>query len=462
MREVRPRVIARATRKDGKGWNAAKVVSLNDKDRVEVINAFWWEEDGPEGRGVYNALVVAGSLVKVPTLARQFALVSDAINTGPAAGAPPRNMVGVINGPIPDEVLDFTATAWEGLLAPARKTYVDLDTLLSHSAEIIRRNALGRYIQRTRTGQPRMTRDQFRNMELGQMAIGEDIIPVPPPTSPAERNELLSYFTQSLQRSTLSFTAFGSLGLEISGVTVDSLNKATQSVLNPYVETSQYAIAEMVMSLLNQFQLGNFAAVSLEIRSRGREGNISERLFIKDYDSNELPKTTILKVTQPLSLPDTTLQRITAARTAVGDQRPILSDWAIDEFLLQDMVPDHKIEQDRKAAERVRSSPQADALATINGLQQFARDALSRGETVMANMALTLIQSTLAQFQQQIAGQAEATAGIDAQRQAQVVGAVTAPSPEIAPPEASGAPPDRVNPGSKAVTDLLSRRTRNQ
>ncbi len=464
--EVRPRVVAAQTRaqqrRNGVGWNAQALMQMSDNDHVDVINAFWWEEDdAPQGKGVYNALLVAGHLVKPPTMEKQFASVQDAINTGPSSGAPPKNIIGTITGPRPDELLDHTATSWEGILAPARRSFIDLDTLLGYSAEIVRRNALGRYIQRTRTGQPRMNRGQFRDMELGTMAIGEDIIPVPPPTSPAERNELLTYYLQSIQRSTLSFTAFGSLGLEISGVTVDSLNKATQSVLNPYVDASQYAVAEMVMSLLNQFRLGDFKAVSLQVRSRGKDASISERLFIKDYDSKDLPKTTILVATQPLSLPDTTLQRIQAVRTALGDNRQIMSEQTAYEVLLQDMIPDSKIEQDRIDKDKVRTSPQADALAVMNGLREVIADANSRGDREMAMMALNILQATLAQFEQLIAGQGQRVAGIDAQREAQGGPAVTEPSPEVQPPEASGAPPDRVNPGSRAVPSLLERRTRN-
>ena len=449
MGEARPRFLKM---KGHKGWHIAAIAERSDRDDIEVVNAFWLEEEG-----VYNALVIDGVQVKEATLEPQFGdLLSNALLTGPASGHPHRHALATEAATADDEMA-WTAYAWEGLLAPARLTYSHLDSLLSYSAEIVRRNALGKYQENTRTGLPKVTPQQFRNAEKLTYMIGEGIIPIPPPTSPAERNELLSYFTGSLQRSTLSFTAFGALGIEISGVTLDSLNNATQSVLNPFRSASQFAVAEMLMSLTEQFRLGDFRKVSLEVRGQGEMG---ERLFIKDFDKKDLPKTAILLATQPLSLPDTTLSRITAARTAVGDNRQIVSEETLHERVLQDLIPDSHLERDRIDKDKVRNSPQADALAVVNGLRQVIQEAQSRGDRDMAMLALTILQSTLAQFQQQIAGAEQRVAGIDAQRQAQDGGSITEPPPEVSPPEASGAPPDAIA-GARTIRDLATRRVRN-
>ena len=446
MKEAKPRFLKQRGKK---GWHIAALSEKSDRDEILVTNAFWLEEDG-----VYNALVVDGVTVKEAVVEPQFGDRLSAIITGPSSGNPHRH-------PLGDEAvgaaIDWTGYAWEGLLAPARQTYVHLDNLLSYSAEIVRRNALGRYVQNTKTGQPRITPQQFRSMELGTMQTGEGIIPVPPPTSPAERNELLTYFTGSLQRSTLSFTAFGSLGLEISGVTLDSLNNATQSVLNPFKSASQYVIAEMLMSLVDQFRLGKFKKVSLEVRGSGEMG---ERLFIKDYDAKDLPKTSILLATQPLSLPDTTLARITAARTAVGDNRQLVAEEILHEKVLADLIPDAHLNRKLIDKDKVRNSPQADALSVMSGLREVIQDAQSRGDRDMAMLALTIMQATIGQFQQQIAGAEQRVAGIDAQRQAQDGGSITEPPPEVQPPEASGVRPEAVNGGSASIRDLAVLRAR--
>jgi hypothetical protein len=447
--EAMPRFLSK---KGKKGWHLAQLSERSSRDEIQVVNAFWIE---PEG--VFNALVVDGVQVKEATLEPQFGdRLSNALLTGPASGHPHRHPLATEVATADDE-LAWTSYAWESLLAPARLTYSQLDSLLSYSAEIVRRNAHGRYVENTRTGQPRLTTQQWRNAEKITMMIGETIIPIPPSTSPSERNELLSYLTGSLQRSTLSFTAFGALGLEISGVTLDSLNNATQSVLNPFKSASEFAVSEMLMSLTEQYRLGAFKKVSLEVRGQGEMG---ERLFIKDFDRKDLPKTAILMATQPLSLPDTTLSRITASRTAVGDNRQILSEETLHEKVLQDLVPDSHLERDRIDKDKVRNSPQADALSVVNGLREVIQEAQSRGDRDMAMLALTILKATLAQFEQQIAGAAQRIAGIDAQRQAQDGGSITEPSPQVAPPEASGAPPDAIA-GASTIRDLAVRRARN-
>jgi hypothetical protein len=298
-------------------------------------------------------------------------------------------------------------------------------------------------------------------MELGTLAVGEDVIPVPPPTSPAERNILLEYLTSSIQRSTISFTAFGSLGLEISGVTLDSLINATQSVMAPFIETYQYAVMEMMLSYLDQFREGRFPAVSLEVKGQSPVG---ERWFVKDFERDDIPRTVLLSVTQPLSLPDTTLARLNAARTAVGDNRQLIPEQAVHEHLLADLVPDHHLALEQMQDDRIRISPQVEAVSTIDNLRRMAEAANNRGDPEQANLILQVIQGTLAAFQEQFAGSQQRTAGIDAQRRAQNGGSITEPSPGQSPPEASGVRPEAVDQGragNRSIRSLVERRSRN-
>lgn len=460
MKHVRPRMMEKS------GWDADSIAQKSDADEIKVINCFWLDPiDGDESKmGVWNAVLVEEAVVKPATYEKQFSSVESAIIIGPSTGNP-------FNTPLTDDDglgwrggvgPSASATEWESLFSPARRSYADLDSYLSYAAEITRRNALGRYIQRTKNGAPVVSVPQFRNMELGSMKSGEDIVPVPPPQSPTERSELLAFMLGSIQRSTLAFTAYGSTGgLELSGVTIDSLNTATQSVLAPFIQASEFAISEMIMSYVDQFRAGKFKAVSLEVRDRAGE-NVAERWFLKDYKRTEIPESALLNVTQSLALPDTTLARLNAARTAFGDNRQIISGQNVDEFLLPDLVPDSQLNREQISQDKIQNSPQADAFSTVEGLRRMAEDAQSRGDRDMTMVAMTLMQQTMAQFQQQVAGAEQRVAGIDAQRQAQAGAGITEPSPDQSPPEASGVRPEAVDQdrlaGNNAIRSVIERR----
>lgn len=442
-------------------FDVSVLSDLKDKDDAEVLDAYW-----REGDVVFNNVVIDGRQVKKDALEpiKQFGSKIPVI-VGPANGDPYREFT------IPDHVpwftgwdthasLDWTATAWESILATGRQTYLDFDQLLNHSATIVKNHAEGKYLELTADGRPLTTPQQWRRANKITGRRGDSITPIPPPTSPREREALLEYFMGSLQRSGISFLAFGSLGIELSGVTVDSLINATQSVLAPYVESTEYAIAETLMSLVDQFNVGKFPAVELETMKQVE--SLGERAFVERYDRSMLPKTGVLSVDLPLALPDTLAARLVAARQAVGDNRALVSEQTIHEKLLQDIIPDSHQERKNINEDKVRNSPQADALSFIQGLREVVQDAMARGDREMAMASIVLMQSTMAQFQQIIAGSQERTAGIDAQRNAQAGASITEPSPSVAPPEETGARPDDVDvdrlAGNRAVTSLLARR----
>ena len=463
MKQAKPRFLKNSD------WNISAIAQKSDADEVQIINCFWLDpvDDDENILGVWNAITVDGILVKPPKHEKQFNRRLP-ILVGPASGSPfnwrnNRNRSPLNDGGMPwMDTANGSTTQWDSILAPARRSYADLDSYLSYAAEITRRNALGRYVQKTRNGAPSISVPQFRNMELGSMKIGEDIVPIPPPQAPSERNELLAYFTQSIQRSTLSFTAYGTLGIEISGVTLDSLNNATQSVLAPFLQTSEYAISEMILSYVEQFRAGKFKTVSLEARDRAGT-DVAERWFLQDFKRTEIPQSALLNVTQSLALPDTTLARINAARSAVGDNRQLVSQDIIDEKLLSDLVPDSQLNKEQISADKTRNSPQITAAETIEGLRVLATAAQERGDTQLEKVYVVLMQQTMAQFQQVIAGAEQAVAGVNTQREAQAGASITEPSPGMSPPEASGVGPDALaqggnGAGNEALRGLIEKR----
>ena len=438
-------------------WKTEPIERAKSAEHVEVVNVFWHDEDG-----VHNLVTVNNHTIKPDTVEGQFSYTPPIVV--PANGQPFRDEYfqdypaprWAIYGHV-DEI-DWRARAWEGFLAPMRDVVRDFDSYLTLSAEILRRTAMPRFVENTRDGRPNSTPQQFRKAEKITMMPGETITPLQTPTSPREREELLNYFQGAIQRAGLSFTAFGQLGIEISGVTVDSLINATQSVMAPFIQTAEHGIAESILSLTDQFRKGKFKAIDLEVQG---DSPVADRWFIKPFARKDIPKVAFLTAELGLALPDTRLARINAARAAVGDNRQLMSEEAIAETLLPDMVPDFKVDRDRRDEDMMHVSPQGQAIMIINGFRQIAQDAMARGDRELAMVSMNIIQGTLMQFQQQIAGAQQRTAGINAQRQAQAGASITEPSPDQSPPEASGVRPEAVDAdrvaGNPASTLLAKR-----
>ena len=434
----------------------------NQHDMVTVKNVFWLQSEGGGKVCVYHTILVDDTMVIEPEMGKQFGSRIPVI-VGPSGGQPFQNTplndtyvlpkwAGRLDG------FDYNVTAWEGFLSPMRQTFQDLDSLLSNAAEIVRRNARAVYKQTTRDGRAKLSAQQFDNARLITLAAGEDIIPVPPPTSPREREELLGFFDATIQQLGLSNVAFGSLGIEISGVTLDSLINATQSVMAPFVEASQYALAEALMAGADQFRLGSLGKVDLQVREQ--RNAVGDRFYLKTFDKKMLPQSVVLKVEKELGLPDTKLARIQAARAAVGDNRSLISEQALAENLLPDIIPDFAEDRKKRDEDKVRNSPSGDILAEVSGLVQLLEAQVQRGDP-LAEVTRQLVQARMAQFQQAQAGMEQRTAGIQAQREAQGTPA-TDFSPEAMPAEASGVRPEAVDArgpaGNPALTSLMAKR----
>lgn len=426
------------------GWETEPIEKAKSADEIEVANIFWEDEDG-----VHNVVMANKHIIKPDTVEQQFAY--NPVIARPSNGDPYRDDL-THDFPNPRwarglESFDWRARQWDGFLAPMRDIARDFDSYLTLSAEILRKTAMPKYFEETRDGRPLVSPQQFRMAERITGKPGESITAIQTPSSPREREELLNYFQGALQRAGLSFTAFGQLGIEISGVTVDSLINATQSVMAPYIGTAEHSIAESILSLTDQFKRGKFKDLELEVKG---STPVADRWFIQPFKRKDIPKAAFLTAELGLALPDTRLARIQAARTAVGDNRPLMSEEATAESLLPDLVPDFYEDRRKRDEDRVRIGPQGEAILNIDGMRQIATDAMARGDRDMAMVALTIIQGTLMQFQQQVAGAQQRVAGINAQRQAQAGGGITEARPEVQPAEASGVRPEAVDAGRMA------------
>lgn len=444
-------------------WDKEVASTIVEKELANVVNIFWlqYSDDGTVD-GVFNAVLVNNMLLKRPDpdkLDKQFGRRIPCI-VGPATGTPFVDVATVAEtqGSLTVDGTGnyhYTARNWESILTEGKQTYVDFDNFLSMQRKIVRDHALAQKIEHTVTGQPKYTQSQQRRAEVLTYRTNEGVEYSIPGTTPAERSVLFEYYINALQRTGFSHVAFGNLGVEISGVTLDSLINATQGRTAPFVDGAQVAIADTLMNLVDQYRLGTMPPVELETLKEVTA--VGERWFIDNFDRSQLPKTSFIKVGLQLALPDTLIARINAAREAIGDRRPLASVANIHEKLLHDLVPDSNLENDRIDQDSLRASEVGQVLRTINGLL-LERDAYQqRGEAELAQVTQTLIDGLLAQFQVQQAGAQQADANIERQRRLQGTPATSEAAPAQSPPERSGVT-DEALAGSSALASLIQRR----
>lgn len=434
-------------------WDLTVAEQYRNSDReYEIQNIFWLQEDG-----VVNAVMVNGNFLKRPSIDKQFGMTIP-IQVGPSNGMPffdVGSLMDVGSGiQLTEAGHSYSSWAWQSMLAGVRQTYKDFDNLLAMERKIVEDHALPKYIETTRTGMPKFTQQQWRRGEKFPMQVGEGITPVPAPTSPRERAELLGYYSGAIQRATFAHVAFGSLGgTEISGVTLDSLINATQGFVAPYVVSGQRFIENTILSLIDQWKNSSGSRSTITLDSPA--DSVSDRWFYDSFTKQDIPNTMRLRVGFQLSLPDTLQSRILAARSAIGDNRPLMSVANIHENLLEDIVPDSTLERDRMDKDELHVSQQGQALRTINALEQVIQDAQARGDQAVLQAASVILQQTVSVFQQQAAGAEQRAAGVQAQRQAQGP-SIQEPPPNVAPPEATGAPPDAI--AGNSALGMLARR----
>lgn len=402
-------------------------------NEVRIINK-WWMDDGK----VFNAVVFNDLLVKPATHEKNMKRIP--VLAGPSDGVPYRDYSRDQDFPIPT----WQSQWGQPLISANMELYGQLDRLLSWMMQITKDHAMPTYLDINQDGT--ITVDP--NVDLGKMRtiprrVGEDFRAVPPPTSPREREEVLSYLIGAMQRAGLSHVASGALGIEISGVTLQQLLTATRSKLLPYIQTTEDVVSETMMELLTQFKaIGRKVSLAVRNREQGPGG----AYFIEDFSPDQIPDSSYVQVELPLALPDDTMERIVAARQAIGTSEPLMDTLTIREDILH--LPDPQLVGDRLATDRSRGHPAMVAFDAIYGMEQKAKEQeakallnpMEREELLMqANLLHALAQMTLQQVASSIAGNGGGpnTQGSPAKQ--------PEPPPGVQPAEAGPFNPDMLN-----------------
>lgn len=428
------------TMAEGLGYEAEHLQGSIQKEHVEIINAFWVEDEQ-----AYNAVLIDGKLVKPRTKHEEWGGKIPVLMY-PAGGLPYRGFDWEQNGGM--AIPDWPATWGQPIFSANRNVYKTLDKVLTWLLRITRRFSMPIGISETRDAAPLIEPGMdLDSVKLINAEIGEKFNWVNPPGMPQERRELLSYLGGAAQRGGLSNIAFGELALELPGVAVERLLAATKSTLTPYVETAEFAISELCMYFLEMYRKGNHPKVKLNVKQT--YGGITMQVFQEEFAASRIPDTNLVLSTLPMGLPDRRLQNMSIARIAIPGNEPLLDDVTVAEEFLD--IQDYELVQDRIAEMKSAQDPAFQLISNIEALMQRKQNFIDSGKPEMADMVQRVIDLRLQQFSVETGG-ASAPPGPVAPRSREL-------SPQVAPPEATGLSPDEIRPqpAQAGVPDIQGR-----
>lgn len=397
-------------------------------DIVRVVNAWYMD-----GKDVINAVSIGGIIVKEPVHEDAFHRIP--IITGPAAGMPFRDFENPTR--IYPQTPLWQDTWGEALIFNNMPIYAQMDQLLTYEMEITRRNAMPTLIDTNDTGTLLIdtTKDIGKMKAVARDAgKGEKLEYLVPPTSPQERNEMLTYMNERTQRGGLSNIAYGQLSVRLAGVALQSLLTATRNKLMPYINSAQDVLGEVAMESLAQLkQAGKPLRLDVRQRSRGP----SEGYIIEDFDpATDIPANSYVEVTLPLALQDDTMERVQTARIAqpMGN---LMDKTTIRDKILQLQDPD--VVDERMDEDEAKDSPVVKSLKFVFALRGKSKELNAAGQPEEADIMQRAADALMNSLEGQIAGNG---GGPNAQG---TPAKAAEPSGGVQPAEAGPVNPDQIN-----------------
>ena len=345
-----------------KGFDASVLMdkgkerSRKSTDTVDVFNRWWMDGDR-----AMNAVVIDGIVVKDETHHDEFAAIP--IKISPANGTPYRqydDTAGI-------GTASYQATWGRSLVDANRQHYKDFDRLLSYIMENAKDHAYPTGIDINEQGTLTISNKDTGKMKWVARQIGEDLKYLQPPQMPPEIGQMLTYFMGAIQRGGLSHVAFGTLGMEISGVTLEQLLVATRSKLLPYKDTAESGLEEIAMEFMDQFRRKR-RKVALLTR-KGQQGSIGQMLY-EDFSQDDIPAHMPITAELPMSLPSDLLQRVTIARQLIPSGKPLADLITVQEDILK--FQDKEMIATRIAEDQADDNPISQAAKTANALKRKA------------------------------------------------------------------------------------------
>ena len=338
------------------------------KDTLCKVINYWRRTKKGNKNIIENAVVIAGQIVKPLTAQKK-------LNRIPIR-------IGGIGSP------DRTSAEWEtrrgeSIIAANRDMYQYNNSMMSLMATILAETAYPNIIEKTRTGREAHKAEEFKGYGTKLNYKIEDTIELlKHAATPEEANLLHTFIGQQIQKGSVPNSVYGSLPFEISGFALSQLLAAIKYKLGPYLSGMQYIISGMMSDFLYQYKMGKFEKITLSTENPYdmRRG----MTYIEEFSSDDVPESSYIDVTIPISSQFDKTQTILNARQALQPPQ-LLSRETLWETDME--VQDTEQELQRIRMDQVMEDPFIRQIEIIEAMWRRVETYIANGD-IPKSMAL--------------------------------------------------------------------------
>lgn len=283
---------------------------------IKVIN-YWMLKRNPKRNTVYNAIYVAGQPIKELKLEPQFDHIP--IHVG-AIGVPERGTEG------------WVARRGENIIAANRDMYEYDNQIMSLMVEIMAATAYPNLISESQTGAPVVKAEDVRGHgQVLPLKRGDKLDLLKHAATPAEALQLSAKIDRQKQKGSIPDIVYGGVPFELSGFAISQLMASIRYKIAPYLNTMQYVISQIASDFLIQYKKGKFPKVTL---STTNPQELKKGLFfVEEFSRQDVPESTYVEVTIPITSALDKTQQIMFARQAMSPPQLLSRETIWDEVL---------------------------------------------------------------------------------------------------------------------------------
>ena len=286
--------------------------------QVQVVN-YWKRDMTDQGPAVYNGVSVGTTVLK--PLQRESSFKRIPILTGSSTGSPDRSRP------------DWQQNMGESIIRANMDVYDYQNQILRKKAQLLDEMTGPDVVTKTKSGRPAVKKEDFGggHRRIIPLAVGEEITPFRSVDLPPEINTLFTTLDGYAQRGGLPYAVYGNIPFELSGFAIAQLMAAIRYKAGPYANTLEMVLGKIACELIEQYRDGVFPAVKL-----ATVNPLSQRrgiFFMEEFAKKDIPETTFVKVSIPLTSSMDRMQQIEFARRAMEPPQLLSRERLYDEVL---------------------------------------------------------------------------------------------------------------------------------
>lgn len=290
-----------------------------------------------------------------------------------------------------EQTSDSIKDRGDSIYQAVRETYKELNFAVSGMSEFVKRSLKQPVVITSRDGTKSLSENPWIAGSELQLAEGDKVEVLDLMTMAQETGVYVGLVTGEIQRGTLPHSAFGELQFQLSGFAINSLRQGMSTVTEPPRIAMVDAYTSIINLLIDQYMTGQFDAMTLSGRDRGR------KYFKEEITPEMVRQGGDIVVDLVAQLPQDDLAAMNMAiqgRTPDASGRPLLPDRFLREETLG--LQDSDIIEDQVQEQMANQSlPLAAALAMMDA-------AVRAGDPLLADIWLKESQKQMLMTQMQM------------------------------------------------------------